>query len=384
MRDDAISVALRLPGMVVLTTREDEAVIEVAVRYAAASVDCPRCGRAAARVHQWHGQWKRDEPLWGKTVWLRLWKRRLRCGPCHRVFTEPDPACGPRRRTTCRMRERTAQQAQEASVRAVARWHGVSEGLVERSWRERYGRLHAPAAPHRLLGLDGFCARRRGSMWTGLWDLESGVPVAVVPGERRIDIERLLTRHTSPRDVRAVAVDLAEHQRQALAVALPHAALVADRFHVVALGGRALRELRRGRRQRGNVAWLLDRGAERLSDKERQRLGAALAADPELARAWSLKERLRGLYRLRSRAQAAAALDGWIAEAAGCGLAPFERTARTLESWREEVLNYWRYRITNALVEGKHNRVKALKRRAYGYRNDRAFMLRILNLFHTH
>jgi hypothetical protein len=35
------------------------------------------------------------------------------------------------------------------------------------------------------------------------------------------------------------------------------------------------------------------------------------------------------------------------------------------------------------MVEGKHNRVKVLKRRAYGYRNDRNFMLRILNLIHT-
>jgi transposase len=57
--------------------------------------------------------------------------------------------------------------------------------------------------------------------------------------------------------------------------------------------------------------------------------------------------------------------------------------AGTLGRWHAEVLNYWRYPITNAMVEGKHNRVKVLKRRAYGYRNDRNFMLRILNLIHT-
>ena len=44
---------------------------------------------------------------------------------------------------------------------------------------------------------------------------------------------------------------------------------------------------------------------------------------------------------------------------------------------------YWHYPITNALVEGKHNRVKVLKRRAYGYRNDNSFLLRILSLIHT-
>ncbi len=35
------------------------------------------------------------------------------------------------------------------------------------------------------------------------------------------------------------------------------------------------------------------------------------------------------------------------------------------------------------MVEGKHNRVKVLKRRAYGYRNDSTFLLRILILNHT-
>ncbi len=35
--------------------------------------------------------------------------------------------------------------------------------------------------------------------------------------------------------------------------------------------------------------------------------------------------------------------------------------------WRVELLSYRRYPLTNAVVEGKRNRVKALKRRAYGY-----------------
>ncbi len=70
-------------------------------------------------------------------------------------------------------------------------------------------------------------------------------------------------------------------------------------------------------------------------------------------------------------------------DAEASGLAPFERTAATLRKWRTQVLNYWRYPLTNAVVEGKHNRVKVVKRRAYGYRNDNTFMLRILNLFHT-
>ena len=61
----------------------------------------------------------------------------------------------------------------------------------------------------------------------------------------------------------------------------------------------------------------------------------------------------------------------------------FRRTAATLRRWQQEVLNYWRYPFTNALVEGKHNRLKALRRRGYGSTNSRSFLLRILDLIHT-
>ena len=164
---------------------------------------------------------------------------------------------------------------------------------------------------------------------------------------------------------------------------LPDALIVADKFHVLALAGRALREVHGEKRQRGSLAWLLQRGAERLSQPERTRLLQALAADPRLARAWGLKEALREVYRKKRQGEAVVALEHWIKEAEESGLPPFRRTAATLRRWQKEVLNYWRYPITNALVEGKHNRVKVLKRRAYGYRNDRSFLLRILSLIHT-
>ena len=136
-------------------------------------------------------------------------------------------------------------------------------------------------------------------------------------------------------------------------------------------------------RRKGNLAWLLQRGVERLSPAERARLLEALSADPRLARAWGLKEALREVYRKRRQEEATGALESWIREAEESGLRPFRRTAATLRRWQKELLNYWRYPLTNALVEGKHNRIKVLTRRGYGYRNDKSFLLRILTLIHT-
>ncbi len=383
MLTNAITVELRLPGLVVLEALETGDRIEVATEYADEEAVCPRCQQPTWRVHQRRRQRKRDSELWGKPVWIVLWKRRFRCRPCRYVFTEEDPACGRRRRTTRRLRGEVAVQAQEATVKAVSRWHSVSEGLVQRSWLETYAAVAAPAKPHVLLGLDGFCVRRPGVMWTGLWDLQTHTAVAVMKGERSIDVQRLLERHASRDSVKAIAMDLTEAGRQAVQMALPQSLIVADKFHVVALVHRALQEVRGGRRLPGNDAWLMHRNVEHLRPEEGQRLAKVLLSDPKLAAAWRLKEGLRAVYRKRSREDARADLTSWLHEASESGLKPFQRSAGSLRKWQEELLNYWDYPITNAMVEGKHNRVKVLKRRAYGYRNDRTFSLRILNLFHT-
>ena len=383
MLTNAITVELRLPGLVVLEAVETEDRIEVATEYAGQEAACPRCQRPTWRVHQRRRQRKRDAQLWGKQVWIVLWKRRFRCRPCRYVFTEDDPACGRRKRTTCRLRGEVAQQAQEATVKAVSRWHGVSEGLVQRSWLERYAAVAPPAKPHAFLGLDGFCVRRPGVMWTGLWDIQTRKAVAVMKGERSADVQRLLERHADRDAVKAIAMDLSESERQAVHMALPKSLIVADKFHVVALVHRALQEVRGGRRLPGNDAWLMHRNVERLRPEDGERLAKLLLSDQRLATAWRLKEALRSVYRNRSRKTARAALKAWLNEASASGLKPFQRAAGSLRKWQEEILNYWVYPITNAMVEGKHNRVKVLKRRAYGYRNDRTFSLRILNLFHT-
>ena len=382
MHNDCIAIRLRLPGLLALGSEEWSDRIEVVAQYSNQEAACPRCGRSTWQVHQWHAQRKRDARLWGKAVWLLLWKRRFRCRVCGKVFTEPDPACERFRRTTRRLRKQVAKEAEEASIRAVARWHRVSEGLVQRSWLE----AHPPPArdgPPVFLGLDGFSVARPREMWTGFWDLQRRVPLAAVAGEGQRQVQPVLDSLPRPELVQAVVMDLHEPYRQAVQMVLPEAATVADKFHIIALANEALREVRRGRRQRGNLAWLLDRGAERLRPQERTRLLERLSIWPELARAWALKEELRTLYRSSSYVGVARGLNAWLQTARSSGLPPFRRLAGTVEKWREEILNYWRFPLTNALVEGKHNRVKVMKRRAYGYRNRRVFLLRFLNLVHT-
>lgn len=110
MQDDSITVKLRLQGLIVLGVKETAKWIEVVAQYQREEADCPGCGRSTWQVHQWHLQRKRDAKLWRKEVWIALFKRRFRCRSCRKVFMESDPVCGPRRRTTSRLRKTVARR----------------------------------------------------------------------------------------------------------------------------------------------------------------------------------------------------------------------------------------------------------------------------------
>ena len=91
-----------------------------------------------------------------------------------------------------------------------------------------------------------------------------------------------------------------------------------------------------------------------------------------------LKESFRAWYRETDRSKAEGIL--WLLEEKITnGSSPeFKELLHTFTNWRDEILNYFDYRITNGFVEGKNNRIKTIKRMAYGCRNMDNFRLRIL------
>jgi transposase len=69
----------------------------------------------------------------------------------------------------------------------------------------------------------------------------------------------------------------------------------------------------------------------------------------------------------------------WIQMAEKSGLKEFENCASTYRNWQTEILNAFKYaHITNGPTEGFNNKIKVLKRSAYGIKNFERFRTRIL------
>ncbi len=390
MQDDCILVALGLPQLQILEQKEWENRFEITVTYRRGEASCPRCGRVTHKEHERKLQWKQDRRLRDKVVLLRLIKRRFRCLWCGKVFSEPDEVFGSRRRSSYRFREYLGQEALHQTVKRVAQKEQAGEGLVRRCVAEEVGRRLGTKgiteAPE-FIGLDEFSVRGRRLYHTAICNLVDREVMEVIEGHGRQKIEEYLNSLPDAGQVKGVAMDMHEPFRQAVQMCLPQAKTVVDKFHLIRHINEAVDKVRsrlQGGNRRGRKRdlfksrYTLLKGSERLNDWERAKLDGLFFIYPELREAWTLKENFREWYKAKDRTHAEAMLSLLEKKIAYSFLPEFKELQHTLTNWRDEILNYFDYRITNGFVEGKNNRIKTIKRTAYGYRNMANFRLRIL------
>ncbi len=210
----------------------------------------------------------------------------------------------------------------------------------------------------------------------------------VVEGRGYQKVQTYLESFPDPDRVKAVAMDMHEPYREAVQMCLPRAKVVVDHFHVIRHVNKVVDAVRirlqassgQGRKtsQLYRRRYSLLKAREKLANWERPRLAQLFAQHPDLKKAWHIKEQFRDWYRSANRREAEARLKSIEQDAAAAHLVEFDSLRSILTDWREEILNYFDCRITNGFVEGKNNRIKTIKRMAYGYRNMANFRLRVL------
>ena len=250
--------------------------------------------------------------------------------------------------------------------------------------------------------LDEAHHRRGRELATVVSDLDRRRVIEVLPGTQRKLIERWFA--DLPEQTRAgievVSIDPSNNYRDAIHAALPDVRIVCDRFHLVRGAGRALdsvrheRQPKRGDTRRKGVrrrAYALRRrpelyrqrrrlikAREKLTGPERRRLADLFATDPVIAEAWGLKEAFRDVYKANSRTQATQQLDKFLDATGRAELPSFTAFAHGIQSWREELLAYFDEPTTNGYAEGVINKVKVIKRRAYGIPTFDSYRKRIV------
>jgi transposase len=394
-----------LDGMAVRSVHEVGDQLDLEVELVARAGCCPGCGRVSLTIKERPVVRVRDLPLAGRPTYLLWRKRRFWCERCGRTFTETHPELPARQRVTARFRRRLLERVRGGGAHAeVAREELTSRYQVARAFRDGRERLPEDDLSRRprRLSLDEAHHRRGRELATVVSDLDRRRVIEVLDGRSRRRVERYLRSlpEHARRAIEVVSIDPYEAYRQAIRAQLPHARIVCDHFHLVRGANTALDSIRRERqRQHGRrrpkgarrsghgASWQpelyrarhrLLKARERLTAHDRRRLCALFAQDPILAEAWALKEAFRAVYRATSRPEAERRLDAFLAAVNRSQLPAFGAFADGVRQWRTELLAYFDEPTTNGYAEGVINKVKVIKRRAYGLPSFDRFRERVL------
>jgi transposase len=223
-------------------------------------------------------------------------------------------------------------------------------------------------------------------------DLDTGVVLDVVDGRRGTAVRWWLRQRPASWRARIelVAIDMSAEFRAAVRDALPHAQVVADHWHVATRANQMITAARRRRSwelldRRGRIidpAWkyrrLLTCRQDRLSIAQRARLDQLLAADPELAVAWAVKEIVLQLLATTDQAGFDTAWTDLARAVRASTLPEPAALFKTLTAWKTEIRAFCLTRVTNARTEAANLNAKNIKRAGRGYRNHANYRARIL------
>ena len=169
-------------------------------------------------------------------------------------------------------------------------------------------------------------------------------------------------------NVKQVVLDLCDPYKKFAREFFPNAKLIADKFHVLRLLHPSLNRRRKeitGDKRTNPIRKLLLRSGKRLEYFERRALDLWLESYPELREVYHFKEAMHGLYRTQGYKKAKRAFTKLTDRMAYSKLPEIITLRKTLMKWREEILNYFENRITNARTEGFNNVAKLVQKRAY-------------------
>ena len=358
---------------------------------------CSGCGHFVSRLHDWSPREVRDLPIFDADTVLMLWRARVACPRCGPKLEELD-WLEPYARVTKRLAESVGRLCKIMPIKQVAGHYGLHWDTVKAIDKACLTRELEPVrlGKVRLLLMDEFALHKGQSYATSVVDAETRQVLWVGKGRDREAVRPFfewLGRRRCKR-IQAVGMDMHAAFEAEVRAHCPQAEIVYDQFHVVAKFGKevidrirvneanrlkhdkAAREVIKGSK------WLLLGNWENLPDRAAKiRLNELLEANQALWTAYVLKDALKELWRYKREGWARKPWENWLEMALSSQIAPLVGFAKNLAKRIDGILSHCRWRLNTSVLEGINNKIKVLKRIAYGYRDEAYFFLKIRAAF---
>ncbi len=355
---------------------------------------CPQCKAITDRVHDYRLQTIKDLPVLGKPLLWKLRKRRYTCPCCHKHFQEQNCLLPKFHRITNRLALYALKLlGEKRSCTDIAASLGVSTSSVLR-WLQ-LASVDPPKKLPPVLSIDEF----RGNVGNEKFQCILTDPLHrrildILPGRQDYRISSYL-RSFPPAErekVKYVVMDMNKAYLTTMKDIFPKANIIIDRFHVVRQCVWAIENVRKRiqknlpkeqRRYFKRSRKLLLAHMQKLSPESKEALNVMLAFSDDLTKAYLLKELFYNFMAASDRQQAARRLLEFRLQAHIAELKEFEPVMTMLFNWEPYLLNIFDCPFSNGFTEGCNNKIKVLKRIAFGYRNFEHLRKRIILSFRS-
>lgn len=155
------------------------------------------------------------------------------------------------------------------------------------------------------------------------------------------------------------------------------ATIITDRFHVFAHVQKGVDNCRKSLRRKykdndllKGLKWTLLKNEQQLTSKEKQQLEQVFKDEnfSLLQLTYQAKNTFRAIFQGKhSKKEAEKLLDDWKQTVESCKIRHLFHFLKTFDKWKDYICNYFECRKTTSPVEGINNKIKAIKRRAFGY-----------------
>jgi transposase len=358
---------------------------------------CSACGSREVSPHGYAERRFHSLPIGRRRTFIILPVPRVLCRNCGLTRQTRLDLADPRRTYTKAFERYALELSRCMTIQDVAHHLGVSWDIIKDIQRRDLERRFAkPKLKHlRQIAIDEISVAKGHRYLSVVLDLESGAVVFVGDGKGGDALRPFWKRiRSSKAKIEAVAMDMSAAYREAVSTFLPKATIVFDHFHVIKLFNEKLSNLRRSLYRQATEAnkevlkgtrWLLLKNPENLDVErdEKLRLKEALKLNKSLATAYYMKDDLRQFWEQPGMRFATMFLDGWIRRARASGIKMLQQMAKTLQVHRTGLLGYYEAEITSGPLEGTNNKIKTMKRQAYGFRDHEFFKLKILAIHET-
>ena len=358
---------------------------------------CSGCGHWVREIHDVSERRVRDLPILDAATILIVPRYRLAC-----------PRCGPKverirwlerySRVTKRFAASIARLCDALPIKDVAEFCRLGWDTVKRIHKEALRAAVPGINPEDLevLAIDEFAIQKGHRYATVVINPRCKKVLWVGRGRGRDDVRKFFEHiGKDGRDrIRAVVMDMNGAYANEVRTQCPDAEIVYDQFHVVAKYAREVVDRvrvdeanrvgsdRESRKWIKGSRWLLLRNRKNLSSQdERTRLSQLLRENRNLLKVYLLKDDLKHLWSYRYPAAARRFWKSWKHRACCSRLEPLRRFARRLDPYIEGIIAHCRWPYHTSILEGINNKIKVIKRMAYGYRDDEYFFLRIRAAF---